>query len=281
MKHTQENNTAHPWRKKAVFFDLDDTLYWDDRAITETFENVCDHAQQRYGIAAEVVQKAVRQAAFQTYATYETYPFTVQIGINPLEGLWGRFVAGEHPMFRQLEAIAPMYRHAAWHQGLRHVGIDDKPFAIQLAEQFFALRRSIHYVYDDTYAVLDRMYGHVPLLLLTNGSPDLQREKLAGVPKLATYFEHIVISGEFGNGKPAPALFQYALDKMGVDACDVMMVGDKLTTDIQGALHVGMENIWIRRHATSPQTTIVPTHTVSSLQDTLPLLMTSLSEYES
>ncbi len=135
MKHTQESNTGHPWRKKAVFFDLDDTLYWDDRAITETFENVCDHAQQRYGIAGEVVQKAVRQAAFQTYATYATYPFTVQIGINPLEGLWGRFAEGEHPMFRQLEAIAPMYRHATWHQGLRHVGIDDKLIAIQLAEQ--------------------------------------------------------------------------------------------------------------------------------------------------
>lgn len=255
----------------AVLFDLDDTLYWDDRAIETTFRIVCTEATQRYGVPPHVLEQAVRQQAFQLYATYETYPFVQNIGINPLEALWGAFHEGEHPMFRALERIAPGYRVDAWCEGLRHVGIEDRAFAEQLAHMFYTERRNQHFVYDDTFAVLDRLQGKVQLLLLTNGSPDLQKEKLAGQPRIAAYFTHILISGDFGQGKPAPALFAHALERLEVSPTQAVMIGDKLTTDILGANLSGIESIWINHHHATV-TTSRPDHIVHQLRDILPIL---------
>ena len=66
-------------------------------------------------------------------------------------------------------------------------------------------------MYDETFAVLDKLKGVYELLLLTNGDPSLQKEKLAGVPELAPYFNEIVISGAFGKGKPDASIFEHCL----------------------------------------------------------------------
>ena len=58
------------------------------------------------------------------------------IGINPFEGLWANFTAGEQPEFRKLEQLAPAYRTESWRRGLLAVGVDDEVFAAKLAEKF-------------------------------------------------------------------------------------------------------------------------------------------------
>jgi putative hydrolase of the HAD superfamily len=199
------------------------------------------------------------------------------IGINPFEGLWGNFTHGEHPMFRKLQQVAPGYRRDAWTHGLAALGVNDPALGERLGELFPAQRRSLPLVYDETFEVLDELRGSYRLLLLTNGSPDLQQEKLDGVPKLAPYFEHIVISGHFGEGKPSPRLFQFALDKLGVTPEQGIMVGDKLTTDIQGANGVGMKSVWINRHGVSrPEGAAVPGFEIASLKE-LPSLLRTLN----
>ena len=77
--------------KKAVIFDLDDTLLWDDRAVKEAFEITCLKASNSRGINPIELEVAVRSEARKLYESYETYPFTQMIGINPFEALWGRF----------------------------------------------------------------------------------------------------------------------------------------------------------------------------------------------
>ena len=57
----------------------------------------------------------------------------------------------------------------------------------------------------------------------------------------------IVIEGEFGRGKPDPAVFHHALNTVGVDAADAWHVGDNLYADIGGAQGVGMQGVWIHR----------------------------------
>ena len=115
-----------------------------------------------------------------------------------------------------------------------------------LAEQF-AERRTRPYVYEETFEVLKELQGNVKSPLLTNGSPDLQEEKLDGVPELVPYFDHIIISGDFGRGKPDVSIFQHALDLLGVEADQAVMVGDKLTTDIKGGNAAGLHTVWINR----------------------------------
>jgi haloacid dehalogenase superfamily, subfamily IA, variant 3 with third motif having DD or ED/haloacid dehalogenase superfamily, subfamily IA, variant 1 with third motif having Dx(3-4)D or Dx(3-4)E len=258
--------------KQAVLFDLDDTLLWDERSVKEAFEATCRAGSEAAGVDPERLEQAVRAAARTLYESYETFPFTKMIGINPFEGLWANFAAGEQEEFRKLQKLAPGYRKAAWTQGLKSLGVDNEALGAELAERFPAERRSRPIVYDETFRVLDALKGKYKLLLLTNGSPDLQQEKLDGVPELIPYFDHIVISGNFGQGKPAAAIFRHALEKLGIEPEHGIMVGDKLTTDILGANTIGMTSVWINRHGMERSDEIVPTYEIASLDELLQIL---------
>ncbi|MBX4149338.1 HAD family hydrolase [Paenibacillus lautus] len=231
----------------AVLFDLDDTLLWDERSVEEAFEVTCQAGADETGVDAKALLAAVREEARALYESYDTFAFTKMIGINPFEGLWANFTAGSQPEFRQLQELAPVYRKESWRRGLQRLGVDNETLAQTLAEQFAAERRTRPYVYEETFEVLKELQGNVKLLLLTNGSPDLQQEKLDGVPELVPYFDHIIISGDFGRGKPDVSIFQHALDLLGVEADQAVMVGDKLTTDIKGGNAAGLHTVWINR----------------------------------
>jgi len=252
---------------KAVLFDLDDTLLWDERSVDEAFRVTAEWAAKRYPLDPERLVEAVRREARALYESFDTFEFTRRIGIGVFEALWAHFREGEDESFRKLERLAPGYRTEAWKRGLQAVGVDDGELARELGDKFAAERRARPYVYDETFPVLQRLRGRMKLLLLTNGAPDLQKEKIAGIPELASYFDHIVISGEFGEGKPAASIFRHATGLLGIEPHEGVMVGDKLTTDILGANGVGMPSVWINRRGTEPSGGIVPAFTIRRLDE--------------
>jgi putative hydrolase of the HAD superfamily len=252
---------------KAILFDLDDTLLWDDRSVKEAFKATCDYASQQTGVDAEKLEEVVRKEARKLYESYETFPFTKMIGINPFEGLWANFTEGEDENFRKLEQLAPQYRTQSWTNGLLACRMDNPQLGYELGEMFAAERRNRPIVYDETFDVLDKLKGNYKLLLLTNGSPDLQNEKIASVPKLATYFNHIVISGNHGRGKPSASIFQHAMELLGIKAEEGLMIGDKLTTDIMGSNGVGMPSVWMNRHRVERNDDIIPKYEVTNLEE--------------
>jgi putative hydrolase of the HAD superfamily len=261
---------------KAVMFDLDDTLLWDERSVSEAFEATCKAAAGEFpGIDPRELERSVRNEAQSIYFANPTYPFCKMIGINPFEALWAKFSEGEQSEFRELERFAPGYRRDAWTQGLRQLGVVSEDWGNKLADMFPAERRSRSLIYDDTFAILDTLRGKFKLLLLTNGAPDLQKEKIAGVPSLASYFDHIVISGQFGKGKPDPAIFQHALGLLDVQANEAIMIGDKLTTDILGSLHTGIPNAWLNRKNSSRNDEIIPKFEIRGLME-LPKIIETL-----
>ncbi len=255
---------------KAIFFDLDDTLLWDEKSIKVAFERTCNYAKEKKGTDPEKLEKEVRNAAWKLYASYETYPFTQMIGINPFEGLWGEF-KDEDESFRALREIVPKYRKDAWTFGLKAVGVDDPEFGYELGERFPEERKKAPFVYDDTFPVLDKLKNTYRLLLLTNGSPDLQKTKLELTPELVPYFEYIVISGDYGKGKPDPGIFQHALSLMNLEKDEVIMVGDNLNTDILGANRTGIKSVWINRHG-KERNDVVPSYEIKSLEEIFPVL---------
>ena len=102
--------------------------------------------------------------------------------------------------------------------------------------------------------------------MLTNGSPDLQNTKLSITPELVPYFDQIVISGDFGKGKPDPTIFEHALARMSLNKDEVLMVGDNLMTDILGANRVGIKSVWINRHD-KERNEVVPTFEIKHLEE--------------
>jgi putative hydrolase of the HAD superfamily len=248
---------------KAIFFDLDDTLLWDQKSIKEAFVATCKLAQDRYGIDPNQFEEAVREAARNLYSSYETFEFTKMIGINPFEGLWGNFLDNQDE-FRKMKEIVPRYRRDAWTMGLKAMGIEDQEFGCELGECFPQERQKLPFVYEDTFETLDALKGKYQLLLLTNGSPDLQKTKLAITPELVPYFDQIVISGDFGKGKPDPSLFEHALSRMSLNKDEAIMVGDNLMTDILGASRVGIKSVWINRH-NKERNEVIPTYEINHL----------------
>ncbi|MEK4358520.1 HAD family hydrolase [Paenibacillus sp. FSL M7-1455] len=251
----------------AVFFDLDDTLLWDERSVKESFQATCETAAAKTGVDAEALEAAVRKEARALYESYDTYAFTAMIGINPFEALWGEFTVGKQPEFQRMAEIVPEYRKEAWRRGLAELGVEDAQLAEELARQFGMERRSRPHVYEETFQVLQELKGNYKLLLLTNGCPGLQQEKLDGVPELVPYFDQVVISGNFGKGKPDPTIFEHALSRLGVTPDEAVMVGDKLSTDIKGGLAAGLTTVWINRNGKPYHSNIQPHYEIKHLSE--------------
>ncbi|CAH2717033.1 Pyrophosphatase PpaX [Neobacillus rhizosphaerae] len=255
---------------KAIFFDLDDTLLWDQKSIKEAFAATCKFAEDRCGVDPVQLEEAVKDAARNLYSSYETYAFTQMIGINPFEGLWGNF-SDDHDEFKKMKEIVPGYRKEAWTAGLKMMGVDDPNFGYELAERFPQERRNLPFVYEESYITLDTLKENYQLLLLTNGSPDLQKTKLGISPELVPYFDQIVISGDFGSGKPDPAIFEHALSLMSLKKEEVIMVGDNLMTDILGAIRAGIKSVWINRNE-KERNEVIPTYEIQHLEELYQIL---------
>jgi HAD superfamily hydrolase (TIGR01509 family) len=66
---------------------------------------------------------------------------------------------------------------------------------------------------------------------------------------IAERIDFAVFSSEFGKRKPHPAIFERALDALGVAAGETIFVGDRLFEDVRGANQVGMTSVqalWFR-----------------------------------
>ncbi|MCA1062842.1 HAD family hydrolase [Rossellomorea sp. AcN35-11] len=253
---------------KAIMFDLDDTLLWDSKSIEEAFKVTCHYAETKVGVDPGALEQSVRENARKLYANYDTYEFTRNIGINPFEGLWGDFLDEHDEGFRLMKEIVPAYRKKAWTDGLQSLNIINEELGEELSERFRKERRERPFVYEDTFQVLNEVKGKFKLLLLTNGSPHLQRTKLDKTPELVPFFEEIIISGDIGKGKPDAAMFHHALERLNLERDEVVMVGDNLHTDILGASSLGIKTVWINRRMENSKE-IVPDYEITELHEVL------------
>ena len=256
---------------KAIFFDLDDTLLWDAKSISEAFGATCRYAATQVKVDADELESSVRASARELYASYDTYEFTQMIGINPFEGLWGDFFDEHDENFTKLSRIAPGYREEAWKNGLEREGVRVEGLGEELAERFREERKKHPFVYDETFDVLEKVKDSYELILLTNGSPHLQHTKLELTPELVPYFKEIIVSGAVGKGKPEPEMFEIALEKVGIAKEEAIMVGDNLNTDIKGANQCGIRTVWINHHQKKPEL-VTPTYEIDRLAGLIPLL---------
>ena len=82
------------------------------------------------------------------------------------------------------------------------------------------------------------------MALVTNGAAISQRQTIDRFG-LASYFECIVIEGEFGAGKPDERVFHHALGAVSCQPEHAWFVGDNLEADIATPHRLGMHTIWI------------------------------------
>ena len=60
---------------------------------------------------------------------------------------------------------------------------------------------------------------------------------------LGQHLEMTLSSCEFGYRKPHPAIYEAAVEKMGVDAAEIIFVGDRVEQDVVGPARLGMRTV--------------------------------------
>jgi putative hydrolase of the HAD superfamily len=263
-----------PTRSRALLFDLDNTLVMEDEATFAAVRSACAAASSRAGLDADALYAALPLVAERLWQGSTTFAYADRMGIWWGEGLWGEF-RGEASELRALRAFAPDFRLAAWSEALAAVGVRDDALAGELVETYRTARRARQLVDPAADTVLGTLARDHRLALVTNGAPDVQREKLAGTT-LARYFAAIVISCEVDVAKPDRRIFEIALDRIGANAQDAVMVGDSLARDVAGARAAGIRVVWIDRQLSLGEKGPAPDARIESLS-ALPVALAALA----
>lgn len=138
-----------------------------------------------------------------------------------------------------------------------------------LAEMYRGITRRKLRLYPYVRDVLDALHGRVPLALVTDAQSAWARGELHQVG-LLDYFDHIIVSGDFGYRKPDRRLLQLALEGMGVAAENALYVGNDMYRDVFGAREVGMRTvIYNSDQGTKDHPDCVPDHTIGDFRELL------------
>ena len=111
------------------------------------------------------------------------------------------------------------------------------------------------------------------LFAATNSSVAVQVGRLAKTG-LGKYFEQVFISEEIGVNKPDANFFLTAFARIpGFDKEKAVMIGDSLSSDIQGGKNAGITTVWIN-HRKADGSRVGPDHEIESLTQLEELLET-------
>ncbi|GHV40592.1 noncanonical pyrimidine nucleotidase, YjjG family protein [Bacteroidia bacterium] len=113
--------------------------------------------------------------------------------------------------------------------------------------------------------LLDYLYPKYKIHILSNGFTEMQYKKMDSAG-LSPYFDKVILSDKVGINKPHPDIFTYALNEVQKDKKEVIMIGDNVVNDIQGAYNCEIDQIWFNPEDLSPGD-IKPTYTVKKLDE--------------
>jgi len=105
------------------------------------------------------------------------------------------------------------------------------------------------------------------LALVTNGLTDVQRSRFGRSP-VTQFFSVIVISEEVGVVKPDREYFDHTFDLMEHPPREtVLIIGDSLTSDIQGGINYGIDTCWYNPGHLPCTLQVKPTYEIVALEE--------------
>lgn len=110
-----------------------------------------------------------------------------------------------------------------------------------------AMLASLHFrPFEDAKPALERLRGR-GMRLVAVSNWDCSLEQRLGCAGFASLLDGAVSSAEVGAPKPAPAVFEAALELAGVTAGEAVHVGDTVATDVEGARAAGIRAVLLVR----------------------------------
>jgi 2-haloacid dehalogenase len=195
---------------KWILFDADNTLFDYDAAefgaLTFTFEELGHPLTTDH-------HTSYRQVNHQNWLAYERGEITQAI-----------------------------LRTRRFEQFLAAMAMNEEPGHVS-GRYLFHLGNRIDLV-DGAAELVEALHGRVGLMIITNGLKDVQRSRM-NQSEIGQYFHDVIISEEVGVAKPDGRIFDICFERMGhPQKSEVLIVGDSLTSDIQGGLNYGIDTCW-------------------------------------
>lgn len=215
----------------VIFFDMDDTLFDFATSQQEAFHNVFE----KHNLLDNIERYSV---SYQTIS----------------QSLWRDLENGK----MSLEELgSERFRRLFLEHGIEH----DAVLFNQDYLGFLGLQTHLTQGAEE----IIRDLSHKRLAIITNGYKDVQISRMNNTP-FKDIFEELIISESAGFQKPQTGIFDYAFQKLQIkDKSNVLMVGDSLTSDIQGGINFGIDTCWFNPNHLVNNTAIQPTYEINQL----------------
>ncbi|MDF2472350.1 MAG: superfamily [Anaerocolumna sp.] len=226
-------------RYNRILFDADDTLFDFKKSEREAFKNTMIHFHVDYD---------------------EDYHLPIYHNIN--SAIWREFEEG---LITQEVLKVERFRRLSKELNIH---FDVAAFSDSYMEHL----GGTSFLYEDSLALIQSLHKNYKLSIVTNGLTKVQRKRIRQ-SEIAEYFEYIVISEEVKVSKPDPKIFEYAVTTAeSMDKSSILMVGDSLTSDIQGGINFGIDTCWFNQNKKENRAAIWPTYEITRLAELKDLL---------
>lgn len=225
---------------KVIIFDADETLFDFKKSEREAFKNTMLKFNIKYD---------------------EDYHLKLYQEINTV--MWKEFEQG---LITQEKLKVERFKRLS--DSLK-ISFDEANFA----KSYMKHLADASFLYDDSIDLIESLNKYYNLSIVTNGLTSVQDKRIRK-SIIAKYFETIVISEEILISKPNPKIFEYALKNINcVDKSKVLIVGDSLSSDIQGGINFGVDTCWYNPNKIINKTSINPTYEISNFHELKSLLL--------
>ena len=112
-----------------------------------------------------------------------------------------------------------------------------------LARMYRGISRHRLELYPEVLPILDELKEWFKLAVVTDAQSAWALPEMRAVG-LVSYFDPIIISGDYGYRKPDRRLFEAALSGLGMAPEEVVFVGNDMHHDVYGAQRVGLKTIF-------------------------------------
>lgn len=202
---------------KAVFFDIDNTLYDYDAMHELAMKQLVAYTQERWHLSEQITVEGVKRA------------------MDDLTESLGRDNASSHNR---------LIRFAHF---LEEQGIYDYAGAMEMAELYWKSFFDHMQPEKGLLPFLDQLKkAGIRIGVGTNMTAYVQYLKLQSLGVLP-YVDILVTSEDAGAEKPNPAFFACCLKRAGLRPEECAFIGDSQKHDIEGAVRSGMHAVWYSR----------------------------------
>ena len=120
---------------------------------------------------------------------------------------------------------------------------------------------------DDAIDIIKHQKKTCKIIIVTNGTEVVQEKKLER-SGLNDIVDNVFISELVGFEKPNIKFFEKVILEVGIkDLKEALIIGDSLTSDIQGGHNIGIDTCWYNPKNEENTTLLNPTYTIRNLHE--------------